>query len=129
MSFADRYNADGSRIRAVLAIFALIGFGFGWVLLYAQGSMVILDADGVVDEVVLRDSSRQVSAMQLVGGLYVTNAHLEGEALVRCRNGREINYGYYTAATHIWQTIEASDCKNARLPSTLTASASYTPNA
>lgn len=129
MSSVDRYNANGSRIRAVLAILALIASGFGSFLLYAQGSMAILDADGVVKEVILRNSSRRVIATRLVGGLFVTNAHLEGEALVRCRNGREINYGYYTIATHIWQKIEASDCDNARPLSAVTASASYTPTA
>lgn len=127
MSSADRYHPDGSRIRAVLAIFALIAFGFGWLLLYAQGSMIILDADGVVKEAILRDSSHQVRAMHLVGGLHVTMAGLEGEALVRCRNGREISYGYYTAVTHIWHKIEASDCDAARPTSAITASASYTP--
>lgn len=120
MSALSRYIAPGSRIGAVLVIIALIAFGFGLLQLWLQGSMVILDADGVVKEVVLRDSSREVRAAHLVGGLHVTNAHLEGEALVRCKNGREISYGYYTAATHIWQKIEASDCRAARPASMLT---------
>ncbi len=103
----------------MLAMLALVAFGFGSIWLYAQGSMIILDPDGVVEEVVLRDSSRQISARHLFGILYITNAHLEGEALVSCKNGRQINYGYYTSATHIWEKIEASDCKNARPSSTI----------
>ena len=97
-----------------------MALGYGCLHLYVQGSVLVLDADGVIKEVALRNSGEQVLATRLVGGLYFTNAQLEGEALVRCQNGREINYGYYTSATHIWQKIEASDCGNARPTSTVT---------
>lgn len=117
MNSGDRYNDNGSQTRAILIVLALMALGFGWLQLYLRGSIVILDADGVINQVILRDSSRQVIATHLVNGLYAANPHLEGEALIRCRNGHQIDYGYYTSGTHIWQTIRASDCGSAR-PST-----------
>lgn len=80
MNVLDRNNARDRWIRSFLAVLVLIAFGFGAILLYGQGSLVIFDADGVVKEVVLRDSSRQILATHLVGGLYATNAGVEGVA-------------------------------------------------
>jgi hypothetical protein len=79
--------------------------------LYLAGSAIVRDGDASVPDVILRGGDREIAARRLPGGVYITTARLEGEAVVRCRNGKEISLGYITSAWHIRQTVRASNCR------------------
>lgn len=89
----------------------LIGLAILALWLFSLGSVLVRDADGVVNDVILRDSERRVVAAALPAGIHASTAKLEGEAVVRCRNGKEVSLGYITSAWHIRRTVRAADCR------------------
>lgn len=104
------YRADRLDFRPHALALLLIGCVVlaGW--LYLQGSVIVRDADGVVEAVFLRDSVDQVRARRFPGRVHAITVVLEGEAVIRCRNGQEISLGYITGAFHLSQTVRAADC-------------------
>lgn len=99
------------RVRAIVALLTLMALPVVFLILYANGSLIIRDRDDLVAEVFLRNSVQEAHASRFSFGLWWTTARLEGEAVVRCSNGVELNFGYITTATHIWRTITSETCR------------------
>jgi len=79
--------------------------------LFAAGSVIVRDTDGSVSSVILRNSAEELAVVALPAGLYASTARIEGEAVVRCRNGKVVSLGYITSGWHVWRTIRAQDCR------------------
>jgi hypothetical protein len=80
------------------------------------GTLVVRDADNAIDGVFLINGGSTVAVPRRPGGIYATTAQIEGSALVKCRNGRRIQFGYITSGLHEWRTIRARDCAVGRVP-------------
>lgn len=104
------YGASSPRLRALAVILLTIGLTVFALLLLSLGSMLVRDADGIFKDVILRGSERRIVAAALPAGLHASTTKLEGEAVVRCSNGKEISLGYVTGGWHIRRTVHAQDC-------------------
>ncbi|GAA4814949.1 hypothetical protein GCM10023232_08210 [Sphingosinicella ginsenosidimutans] len=100
----------GSYLSGFVLLLPVLTVPIGAFILFMAGSFVIRDADGAVGGVLLTDSVRTVAARRFPGGVYATTAQLEGEAVVRCRNGHRVSFGYITGGIHIWRTVRTRDC-------------------
>lgn len=89
---------------------ALLGVPVALAWVWSLGSVVVHDPDEVVAAVTLQDSEMSLVAAALPFDLYATTAKLEGEAVIRCRAGREIRLGYVTTAMHLRRTVRAAEC-------------------
>ena len=100
--------------KAGLSAFAVVSLLIGVCVLaawrYMLGSVIVRDPDKIVAEIVLRDSIDRISAARLPLGFHVSAAKLEGDAVIRCRNGKEVSLGYITGGWHIRRTVRAQDC-------------------
>lgn len=96
----------------LLLLGALPACLIGLVFAFSLGSVIVRDPDGVVKSVMLRNSGQTVAASQL-GSVHFSTAVIEGEAIVRCRNGAEPTFGYITSGVHHWRSVRAADCVRA----------------
>lgn len=83
--------------------------------LFMAGTLVVRDADSAIDSVFIANGGSTVAVSRFPGRIYATTARIEGYALVKCRNGRRIEFGYITSGLHEWRTIRARDCAAGRV--------------
>lgn len=111
MTHSVRSISKGVHLTAILALLMLMALPVLFMVVWANGSFIIRDRDNVVAEVFIRNSLHEAHASRFFFGLWWTTARLEGEAVVRCSNGVELNFGYITSATHVWETITGGTCR------------------
>lgn len=104
------YDPTRTKIIGLLALVGVLAGLLGLARLYAAGSVVVRDVDGSITSAALRNDGRKIGIHRLPGGLHLSTARLEGEAVVRCSNGKAISLGYVTSGWHVWRTMRARDC-------------------
>ena len=105
------YSAARSGVSAAALMLLPLGILLILAWAYVLGSVIVRDADRSLAGVALSNGHDHIAVRRLLGDLYITSVKLEGEAVLRCRNGRAVSLGYITTATHMSYTASAATCR------------------